>query len=98
MSIKSPEGERNLFKLAQEQGGYFTAMQAEGLGYAASKRNFPVGAGNGIRERRGHLPPVPISPTGSPGSYPLVALVAREKRSPVGVFSHQTGAEHPRTY
>jgi hypothetical protein len=35
------------------RGGYFTAKQAEALGYIASKRNYHVGAGNWIRERRG---------------------------------------------
>jgi hypothetical protein len=51
--MTSSEGERNLFQLAREQGGYFTAKQAAALGFVASKRSYHVGAGNWIREHRG---------------------------------------------
>jgi predicted transcriptional regulator of viral defense system len=79
-----------LFQLAQEQGGYFTAKQAAGLGYVASKRNYHVGAGNWIREHRGifrlSLYPPPDRP-----DLILWWLWSRGRSdSPVGVFSHQT--------
>lgn len=86
--MRSSEGE--LFQLAQEQGGYFTAKQAAGLGYVASKRNYHVGAGNWIREHRGifrlSLYPPPDRP-----DLILWWLWSRGRSdSPVGVFSHQT--------
>jgi predicted transcriptional regulator of viral defense system len=89
--MRSSEGERNLFRLAQEQGGYFTAKQAAGLGYVASKRNYDVGAGNWIREYRGifrlSLYPPPDRP-----DLILWWLWSRGRSdAPVGVFSHQTG-------
>lgn len=79
-----------MFQLAQEQGGYFTAKQAAGLGYVASKRNYHVGAGNWIREHRGifrlSLYPPPDRP-----DLILWWLWSRGRSdSPVGVFSHQT--------
>jgi predicted transcriptional regulator of viral defense system len=88
--MKSSEGERNLFELAQEQGGYFTAKQAAGLGYVASKRNYHVGVGNWIREHRGifrlSLYPPPDRP-----DLILWWLWSRGRSdSPVGVFSHHT--------
>ncbi len=88
--MRSSERERNLFQLAQEQGGYFTAKQAAGLGYVASKRNYHVGAGNWIREHRGifrlSLYPPPDRP-----DLILWWLWSRGRSdSPVGVFSHQT--------
>ena len=88
--MKNSEGERNLFQLAQEQGGYFTAKQAAGLGYAASKRNYHVGAGNWIREYRGIFR---LSLYPSPDRPDLILwwLWSRGRSySPVGVFSHQT--------
>lgn len=88
--MRSSEGGRNLFQLAQEQGGYFTAKQAAALGYVASKRNYHVGAGNWIREHRGifrlSLYPPPDRP-----DLILWWLWSRGRSdSPVGVFSHQT--------
>ena len=46
-------GQRDLYQIAEGQGGYFTAKQAAGLGYTASKRNYRVGAGNWVREHLG---------------------------------------------
>jgi len=47
------DGQRDLYQIAEGQGGYFTAKQAASLGYTASKRNYHVGAGNWVREHRG---------------------------------------------
>jgi predicted transcriptional regulator of viral defense system len=88
--MRSSEGERNLFQLAQEQGGYFTAKQAAGLGYVASKRNYHVGAGNWIREHRGIFR-VSLYPPPDRPDLILWWLWSRGRSdSPVGVFSHQT--------
>ena len=48
MIMRSSVRERDLFDIAQEQGGHFTAKQAARLGYTASKRNYHVGAGNWV--------------------------------------------------
>lgn len=60
-------GNRDLYQIAESQGGYFTAKQAARLGYTASKRNYHVGTGNWVREHRGIYrlalfpsPPAPI--------------------------------------
>lgn len=44
---------RDLYQIAEAQGGYFTARQAAGLGYTAGKGNYHVGPGNWAREHRG---------------------------------------------
>jgi predicted transcriptional regulator of viral defense system len=52
-NIGSKENQRRLYELAETQGGYFAANQAEALGYGANKRNYHVSAGNWVREARG---------------------------------------------
>ncbi len=44
---------RRLFHLAAEQGGYFTAAQAKGVGYSHQAQAHHVSAGNWIRIDRG---------------------------------------------
>jgi predicted transcriptional regulator of viral defense system len=44
---------RRLFRLAAEQGGYFTAAQARTLGYSYQAQAYHVGAGNWLRVDRG---------------------------------------------
>lgn len=82
--------QRDLFDIAQEQGGYFTAKQAARLGYTANKRNYHVGVGNWVREHRGiyrlALFPAPERP-----DLILWWLWSRGRNDqPVGVFSHRT--------
>jgi len=84
------DGQRDLYRIAEGQGGYFTAKQAASLGYTASKRNYHVGAGNWVREHRGiyrlALFPAPARP-----DLILWWLWSRGRRdSPQGVFSHRT--------
>ena len=84
------EGQRDLYQIAEGQGGYFTAKQAASLGYTASKRNYHVGAGNWVREHRGiyrlALFPAPARP-----DLILWWLWSRGRSdSPQGVFSHHT--------
>ena len=84
------DGQRDLFQIAEGQGGYFTAKQAASLGYTASKRNYHVGAGNWVREHRGiyrlALFPAPARP-----DLILWWLWSRGHSDvPQGVFSHRT--------
>ena len=44
---------RRLFNLAAQQGGYFTAAQAKGLGYSYQAQAYHVAAGNWYRIDRG---------------------------------------------
>ncbi|MGH3438896.1 MAG: type IV toxin-antitoxin system AbiEi family antitoxin domain-containing protein [Sciscionella sp.] len=44
---------RQLFELAAQQGGYFTAAQAKSLGYSHQAQAYHVGAGNWWRVDRG---------------------------------------------
>lgn len=88
--MRSSQRQRDLFDIAQEQGGYFTAKQAAGLGYTANKRHYHVGTGNWIREHRGiyrlALFPVPEHP-----DLILWWLWSRGRDDePSGVFSHRT--------
>lgn len=88
--MRTIDGQRDLYQIAEGQGGYFTAKQAAGLGYTASKRNYHVGAGNWVREHRGiyrlALFPAPARP-----DLILWWLWSRGRSdSPRGVFSHRT--------
>lgn len=44
---------RQLFELAAQQGGYFTAAQAKSVGYSHQAQAYHVGAGNWSRVARG---------------------------------------------
>lgn len=88
--MQAAERHRELFDVAQQQGGYFTAKQAARLGYTANKRNYHVGAGNWVREHRGiyrlALFPAPYRP-----DLILWWLWSRGRDDrPAGVFSHRT--------
>lgn len=88
--MRSVDGQRELYQVAEGQGGYFTAKQAARLGYTANKRNYHVGAGNWVREHRGiyrlALFPAPARP-----DLILWWLWSRGRSdSPQGVFSHRT--------
>ena len=83
-------GQRNLYQIAEGQGGYFTAKQAASLGYTGSKRNYHVRVGNWVREHRGiyrlTLFPAPARP-----DLILWWLLSRGRSdAPQGVFSHRT--------
>lgn len=79
-----------LFQVAQEQGGYFTAKQAAALGYTANKRNYHVGAGNWIREHRGIYRLALFPPPDRPDLILWWLWSRGRSDSPLGVFSHQT--------
>ncbi|MGC4052588.1 MAG: hypothetical protein QM757_24930 [Paludibaculum sp.] len=81
---------RNLYQVAEAQGGYFTAKQAARLGFTASKRNYHVGAGNWVREHRG-IYRLALFPSPTRPDLILWWLWSRGRSdSPQGVFSHRT--------
>lgn len=81
---------RDLYQIAEAQGGYFTAKQAARLGYTASKRNYHVGTGNWVREHRG-IYRLALFPTPPRPDLILWWLWSRGRNdSPQGVFSHRT--------
>ncbi len=84
------ERQKELYRIAETQGGYFTTKQAASLGYASNKRVYHVQAGNWLREHRGiyrlALFPEPDRPD-------LIQwwLWSRDRSDrPAGVYSHQT--------
>ena len=84
------ERQKELYQLAESQGGYFTTKQAAALGYSSSKRIYHVRAGNWLREYRGIYRlarfPEPERP-----DLILWWLWSRDRSDhPTGVFSHQT--------
>ena len=81
---------RELSRLAQTQGGFFTAKQAARLGYTGSKRNYHVRAGNWVREHRGIFR-LTLFPEPERSDLVLWWLWSRDRSDePRGVFSHQT--------
>ena len=53
MPVDRRDLRRRLFNLAAQQGGFFTAAQAKGLGYSYQAQSHHVGAGNWYRIDRG---------------------------------------------
>lgn len=88
--MRSIDSQRDLYQIAEGQGGYFTAKQAASLGHTANKRNYHVGAGNWVREHRGiyrlALFPAPVRPD----LIPWWLWSRGRSDSPQGVFSHRT--------
>jgi predicted transcriptional regulator of viral defense system len=81
---------KQLYRLAESQGGYFTTKQAAALGFASNHRIYHVRKGNWVREYRGiyrlALYPEPERP-----DLILWWLWSRDRSDrPTGVFSHQT--------
>jgi predicted transcriptional regulator of viral defense system len=92
MQTSSPPSERQkeLYQLAESQGGYFTAKQAATLGYASNKRIYHVRAHNWIREHRG-IYRLALFPEPERPDLILWWLWSRDRSDqPTGVFSHQT--------
>jgi predicted transcriptional regulator of viral defense system len=88
--MRSADVQRDLFHLAEAQGGYFTAKQAASLGYLAPKRNYHVNAGNWVREHRG-IYRLALFPEPERPDLIVWWLWSRGRDdSPVGVFSHRT--------
>lgn len=88
--MQSSQRQRDLFDLAQNQAGYFTAKQAANLGYTASKRNYHVGVGNWVREHRGIYRLALFPPSERPDLMLWWLWTRGRDDRPVGVFSHRT--------
>jgi predicted transcriptional regulator of viral defense system len=86
----SNERQRELYRIAEAQGGYFTTKQAASLGYASNKRVYHVQAGNWLREHRG-IYRLALFPEPERSDLILWWLWSRDRTDrPAGVYSHQT--------
>ncbi len=84
------ERQKDLYQLAEAQGGYFTAKQAASFGYAGNKRAYHVQAGNWLREHRG-IYRLALFPEPERPDLILWWLWSRDRSDqPSGVYSHQT--------
>ena len=83
-----------LFELAANQQGFFTAKQAEQLGYVANNHAYHLRAGHWIRELRGvyRLAQFPNSSDEQKVLYALWSLGRDGKTQ--GVYSHETALSH----
>jgi predicted transcriptional regulator of viral defense system len=82
--------DEQLYELAEQQGGFFTARQAREAGYADNTHPYHVRAGNWVRERRGIYRlsrfPMPSRP-----DLTLWQLWSHNRAGePQGTFSHTT--------
>lgn len=89
--MQSPnEPQKELYRIAEAQGGYFTTKQAASLGYASNKRAYHVQAGNWFREHRG-IYRLALFPEPERPDLVLWWLWSRDRSDrPSGVYSHQT--------
>jgi predicted transcriptional regulator of viral defense system len=79
-----------LYRLAEHQGGFFTARQAREAGYADNTHPYHVKAGNWIRERRG-IYRLARFPGHSRPDLMLWQLWSHNRAGePQGTFSHAT--------
>lgn len=84
------EPQKELYRIAEAQGGYFTTKQAASLGYASNKRAYHVQAGNWLREHRG-IYRLALFPEPERPDLILWWLWSRDRTDrPAGVYSHQT--------
>lgn len=89
--MQTPTGrQKELYQIAEMQGGYFTTKQATSLGYASNKRAYHVQAGNWFREHRG-IYRLALFPEPERPDLILWWLWSRDRSDqPSGVYSHQT--------
>ena len=79
-----------LFTVADDQQGYFTAQQAEKAGYRKSNHSYHVKAGNWIREGRG-IYRLAAFPRTDDSQLIVLSLWSRNRQGrPMGVYSHET--------
>ncbi len=84
------ESQRGLFAIAEAQGGYFTAKQAEAVGFDRTNHTYHVRSGKWQREHRGiyRLTQYPLAPD---SDLILWSLWSRGRDdSPQGIYSHET--------
>lgn len=90
MAKSHREAARRLFRLAEQQQGFFTAKQAKAAGFAENTHPYHVQVGNWIREHRG-IYRLALFPTTDRPELPLWALWSRNRDEEVeGVYSHHT--------
>jgi predicted transcriptional regulator of viral defense system len=91
MKRSSKESQAKLFAIAEGQGGYFTAKQAEEAGVTQPNHAYHVRVGNWQREQRGiyRLTQFPVPER---SDLILWSLWSRNRKEDVtqGVYSHQT--------
>lgn len=89
--MKEPnEAQKDLYRIAEAQGGYFTAKQAASVGYGSNKRAYHVQAGNWLHEQRG-IYRLALFPEPERADLILWWLWSRDRSDqPVGVYSHLT--------
>jgi predicted transcriptional regulator of viral defense system len=86
----SNEPQKELYRIAESQGGYFTTKQASSLGYGSNKRAYHVQVGNWLREHRG-IYRLALFPEPDRSDLILWWLWSRNRSDrPAGVYSHQT--------
>ena len=84
------EAFRQLYEVAENQQGFFTAKQAKAAGFAENTHPYHAGAGNWIREHRGIYRLAQFPPADRPDLV-LWSLWSRNRNEETqGVFSHQT--------
>jgi len=84
------DNESKLFKVAEEQQGYFTTKQAVACGYVDQNHSHHVSSGAWIRVYRG-IYRLARFPRHSEDQYSLWSLWSRDRAgNPQGIFSHQT--------
>jgi len=84
----SKESQKELYQVAESQGGYFTAKQAASLGFASNKRAYHVHAGNWLREHRG-IYRLALFPEPDRSDLILWWLWSRDRSDqPSGIYSH----------
>jgi predicted transcriptional regulator of viral defense system len=84
------ENQLGLFAIAEGQGGFFTAKQAESAGFDRTNHSYHIRSGNWTREHRGiyRLAQYPASPE---ADLILWFLWSRNREdAPQGVYSHAT--------
>ncbi|MFA7160019.1 MAG: type IV toxin-antitoxin system AbiEi family antitoxin domain-containing protein [Kiritimatiellia bacterium] len=81
---------KNLYRIAEVQQGYFTTKQAKRAGYAENTHPYHVHVGNWVREHRGiyRLARFPSSPQ---SDLVMWSLWSRDRTDvPQGIYSHVT--------
>ena len=91
LKVDSKTAKKNLYKVAYQQEGYFTAKQAKKAGYSQKHHTYHVQFKNWIREMRGvfRLPYFPQDDEDA--QLVLWYLWSRDRNEkPQGVYSHET--------
>jgi predicted transcriptional regulator of viral defense system len=88
--MKKTLNEKELFRIAAAQGGYFTAGQAEKAGYSGKNHHFHLRSGSWIREWRG-IYRLSRFPLPADAQYSLWGVWSGGRDGePRGVYSHET--------